>query len=64
LTNRKLRRSAHRSVTQLEADVSAWITAWNEDPKPFIWTKTADEILASLASYLTRPNQSISDSGH
>jgi len=64
LTNRKLRRSTHRSVAQLEADVTAWITAWNEDPKPFIWTKTADEILASLAGYLTRLNQSISDSVH
>jgi transposase len=64
LTNRKLRRSAHRSVAQLEADVSAWIAAWNADPKPFIWTKTADEILANLAGYLTRLSQSISDSGH
>jgi transposase len=64
LTNRKLRRSTHRSVAELEADVTAWITAWNEDPKPFIWTKTADEILANLASYLTRLNQSINDSGH
>lgn len=64
LTNRKLRRSTHRSVAQLEADVTAWIAAWNEDPKPFIWTKTADEILASLASYLTRLNQSTNDSGH
>ena len=60
LTNRKLRRSAHRSVTELEADVRAWINAWNADPKPFIWTKTADEILATLAAYCQR----ISDSGH
>jgi transposase len=60
LTNRKLRRSAHRSVAQLEADIRAWIAAWNEDPKPFVWTKTADEILESLAGYLTR----INDSGH
>ncbi|WP_344026432.1 IS630 family transposase, partial [Kribbella jejuensis] len=44
LTNRKLRRSAHRSVTELEADVRAWINTWNEDPKPFVWTKTADQI--------------------
>ena len=54
----------HRSVAQIENDVTAWIAAWNEDPRPFIWTKTADEILASLARYLTRLNQSISDSGH
>jgi transposase len=60
LTNRKLRRSSHRSVAELEADLSAWIAAWNDDPKPFVWTKTADEILDSLTSYLQRTN----DSGH
>jgi transposase len=60
LTNRKLRRSAHRSVAELEADLTAWIAAWNDDPKPFVWTKTADESLANLASYLQRTN----DSGH
>jgi len=60
LTNRKLRRSAHRSVAALEADVTAWIEAWNADPKPFIWTKPADEILETLAAYCQR----INDSGH
>jgi transposase len=60
LTNRKLRRSADRSVAELEADLTAWIAAWNDDPKPFVWTKTADESLANLASYLQRTN----DSGH
>jgi transposase len=60
LTNRKLRRSAHNSVNELEADIQAWIEAWNEDPKPFVWTKTADEILENLAGYLQR----INDSGH
>jgi transposase len=64
LTNRKLRRSSHRSVKQLETDVTAWIEAWNENPKPFVWTKTADEILANLSHYLTRLNQTINDSGH
>jgi transposase len=58
LTNRKLRRSAHRSVTALEADVAAWIDAWNADPKPFIWTKTADQILETLAAYCQRINDS------
>ena len=38
--------------------------AWNDDPKPFVWTKTADEILANLANYCTRLNQLTSDSGH
>ena len=62
LTNRKLRRSTHRSVKALEADVTAWIKAWNQNPKPFVWTKTADEILETLAGYLNQLNQSISDS--
>lgn len=60
LTTRKLRRSTHRSICELEADVQAWIDAWNDNPKPFIWTKTADQILDSLAAYCTR----INDSGH
>jgi transposase len=58
LTNRKLRRSAHRSVAELEADLNGWIAAWNDDPKPFVWTKTADEILENLAGYLQRTNNS------
>jgi transposase len=60
LTNRKLRRSAHRSVAELEADLRTWIDAWNQDPKPFVWTKTADEILDNLARYL----HLINNSGH
>ena len=60
LTNRKLRRSAHRSVTELETDIRKWINEWNKDPKPFVWTKTADEILETLAAYCSR----INDSGH
>ena len=51
LTNRKLRRSAHRSVTELEADIRAWTSEWNKNPRPFVWTKTADEILETLAAY-------------
>jgi hypothetical protein len=50
LTNRKLRRSAHRCVTELETDIRTWINEWNRDPKPFVWTKTADEILDTLAA--------------
>src|SRR6266545_4818277 len=64
LTNRKLRRSTHRSVKALEDDVNAWIAAWNEDPKPFVWTKTADEILANLATYCNRINKAFNDSAH
>jgi transposase len=60
LTNRKLRRSAHHSVRELTADIQAWIDAWNASPRPFVWTKTADEILESIAKYL----QLINDSRH
>jgi transposase len=58
LTTKKLRRGAHRSVRQLNADIRAWIETWNHDPRPFVWTKTADEILDSIARYCTRINES------
>jgi transposase len=58
LTTKKLRRGAHRSVAALNADIRAWIETWNGDPKPFIWTKTADQILESIARYCTRINES------
>jgi len=58
LTNKKLRRGAHRSVRQLNTDIRAWIDTWNENPRPFLWTKTADEILDSIARYCTRINES------
>jgi transposase len=54
LTNRKLRRSAHRSVTELENDIRKWINEWNKDPRPFIWTKSAGDILETLADYCQR----------
>jgi transposase len=58
LTTKKLRRGAHRTVRQLNADIRAWIDTWNDNPRPFIWTKTADEILESIARYCTRINDS------
>jgi transposase len=58
LTTKKLRRGAHRSVRALNTDIRAWIDAWNEDPRPFVWTKTADQILESIARYCTRINES------
>lgn len=48
ITDQLIRRGSHRSVQALEADIRAWAKAWTEDPKPFIWTKTADEILNSI----------------
>jgi len=53
LTQRLLRRSAHRSVAALTTDLNAWIAAWNNNPRPFVWHKAADEILDNLQKYLT-----------
>ena len=55
-----LQRSDHRSVQSLEADIRAWIQDWNQNPKPFIWTKTADHILQSLRRLLERVTTSTS----
>lgn len=60
LTTKWLKRGAHRSVKELVASIRTWITNWNESPKPFVWHKTADEILDNLAAYCQR----INDSGH
>jgi hypothetical protein len=49
-----IRRGVHKSVQALEADIRAWAGNWNENPRPFAWTKTAEEILDSLARYLAR----------
>jgi hypothetical protein len=49
-----IRRSVHKSVQALEADIRRWVDIWNENPRPFTWTKTADEILHSLAEYLDK----------
>ena len=54
LTDQLLRRGVHKSVAALENDVRDWITNWNQDPKPFVWTKTAEEILNSLQEYISR----------
>ncbi len=53
LTTKKLKRSAHRSVAELAADIRDWVEHWNANPKPFVWHKTADEILERLAGYCT-----------
>lgn len=57
LTTKKLQRSAHRSVRELVADIKAWVAVWNEDPKPFVWHKTAEQILERLAGYCATINQ-------
>ena len=60
LTNKQLRRSAHRSTLELERAIRDYIDATNRHPKPFVWTKTADDILASIERFCQR----ISGSGH
>ncbi len=51
LTTKKLKRSAHCNVKELVADIESWAATWNEDPKPFVWHKTAERILERLAGY-------------
>jgi hypothetical protein len=60
LTSQLIRRGARKSVQALEADIRAWIRIWNAGPRPFVWKKTAEEILGSPARYCRR----ISDAGH
>ena len=60
LTADLLIRGDHRSVQALEADLRAWSADWNADPKPFVWTKPAEQILDRLGRLITR----ISGAGH
>ena len=60
LTDQLLRRGVHKSVAALEKDLRSWIEQWNAHPRPFVWTKTAEEILQSLSEYIAK----ISDAGH
>jgi transposase len=60
LTDQLIRRGVHKSVAALEKDIREWIKTWNEDPRPFVWRKTAEEIIDSLARYCQR----ISGAGH
>ena len=54
LTMKQIRRGAYRSVAQLKAGIQEFIDAHHEHPKPFVWTKSADEILASIARFAQR----------
>jgi hypothetical protein len=54
LTERALRRGVFRSVAELERAIRAYIEATNAHPKPFRWTKTADDILASIQRFCLR----------
>ena len=54
ITNKRIRRGVFRSVKELEAAIREYIDVHNEDPKPFVWTRTADQILASIARFAQR----------
>lgn len=54
LTNKRIRRGAFRSVKELESAIREYISVHNEDPKPFVWTRSADQILDSIARYARR----------
>jgi len=65
LTNKRIRRGVFRSVKELETAIREYIDVHNEDPTPFVWTRTADQILDSIARYAkrthaARPSQLIS----
>jgi transposase len=54
LTQKQIRRGSHRSTRELEHAIRTYLRLTNEDPKPFVWTKTADQILDSLARFCKR----------
>jgi transposase len=58
ITMKLIRRGVHRSVGDLQADITRWTEQWNDNPRPYIWTKTADQILDTLAAYCQRINDS------
>jgi transposase len=60
LTNQQIKRGAHRSTVELERAIREYIDARNKNPRPFVWAKTADDILASIERFCQR----ISGSGH
>jgi transposase len=58
LSARKLKRGVHRTVRELNKDIRSWLDTWNDNPRPYMWTKTADQILETLAAYCNRINES------
>lgn len=62
LTEHALRRGSHKSSHALKSAIHAYLDANNEDPRPFKWTKSADEILASIARFAQRTSQAHGDS--
>ena len=54
LTEKQLRRGVHQSSAELEAAICRYLNVTNEGPKRLVWTKTADQILASVARFCHR----------
>ena len=63
LTTKKIKRGTHMSVAALERDIREWIKHWNENPRPYVWVKSADQILASLARYCERVSAAAATAG-
>lgn len=59
LTRKQLRRGVHTSTKQLETDIRAFIERHNENPRPYRWVKSADEILASVKRFCQRAEQTL-----
>ena len=59
LTEKQIRRGSFRSTQQLETAIRLYLDHHNTDPKPFLWTKSADDILFALAKYCERTNDSV-----
>src|SRR6186997_3231476 len=59
LTRKQIQRGVHTSVRQLEADIRTFIDLHNRNPKPFKWTKSADQILASVKRFCHKAQQTL-----
>ena len=57
LTEKQIRRGTHRSVRELETAIKRYLAVTNESPRPFVWSKTADEILESIARFCKRTSE-------
>jgi transposase len=59
LSQRQIKRGSHRSTLELERAIRHFLDVHNQDPKPFVWHKTADEIIESVKRFCTRINASV-----
>jgi len=60
ITRKQIRRGTHRSTRELEQAIRAYLATYNQNPRPFAWTKSADDILDSIKRFCMR----ISETGH